>query len=108
MLSFMRNLIALSALVLAACATPGDIYLSEVDLSEVSPKSVAEISQCLQLRWAEAPLTTPDGKATFPMKNGYGQTLGLVSLTPTEGGTLIELRKTGQLMIGGKDWRHCA
>lgn len=103
----MRNAIGLLALGLAACATPGDIYSSEVDLSETSPKSVSEISQCLQLRWAEAPLTTPDGKATFPMKNGYGQTLGLLSLSPVEGGTLIELRKTGQMLFGGQNWRAC-
>jgi len=103
----MRNAVALLTLGLAACATPGDIYSSEVDLSETSAKPLAEISQCLQLRWAEAPLTTPDGKTAFPMKNGYGQTLGLLTLTPADGGTLVELRKTGQLMIGGQNWRNC-
>lgn len=103
----MRNLIALLTVGLAACATPTDIYSSEVDLSETSPKPLAEVSQCLQLRWAEAPITAPDGKLNFPMKNGYGQVLGLVTLTPIPEGTLLELRKTGQLMIGGQNWRGC-
>lgn len=103
----MRNLIAFLAVALAACATPTDIYSSEVDLSETSTKPLAEVSQCLQLRWAEAPITAPDGKLSFPMKNGYGQVLGLVTLTPIPEGTLLELRKTGQLMIGGQNWRGC-
>lgn len=103
----MRYLLATLPLLLSACATPGDIYASGVDTSEISEKPLAEISQCLQLRWAEAPLQTPDGKTTFPLKNGYGQTLGLLSLSPVEQGTLVELRKTGQLMIGGENWRRC-
>lgn len=104
----MKHLIVIAALALTGCATPGDIYASEVDKSEVSPKSVAEISQCLQLKWAEAPITAPDGKLSFPMKNGYGVVLGLLTLSPHEQGTLIELRKTGQMLIGGQSWRKCA
>jgi hypothetical protein len=103
----MRNLIAIAALLLASCATPQDIYSSEVDVAETTAKPLAEISQCLQLRWAEAPITAPDGKLNFPMKNGYGQVLGMLTLTPVPDGTLIELRKTGQLAIGGENWRAC-
>jgi hypothetical protein len=104
----MRNSIVIAALLLAACATPMDIYSSEIDIAETSPKPIGEISQCLQLRWAEAPITGPDGKLSFPMKNGYGQVLGLLTLTTVPGGTLLELRKTGQLAIGGENWRACA
>jgi hypothetical protein len=103
----MRNLIAFLAVALAACATPTDIYSSEVDLSVTSAKPLAEVSQCLQLRWAEAPITAPDGKLSFPMKNGYGQVLGLLTLTAVPEGTLVELRKTGQLMMGAQNWREC-
>lgn len=104
----MNRAILVLALLASACATPGDIYASDVDLSERSTKSVSEISQCLQLRWAEAPITAPDGKLSFPMKNGYGQVLGMLTLSPIEGGTLIELRKTGQMLFGGQNWRSCA
>ncbi len=104
----MRNIaIGLTALV-AACATPADIYSSEIDLAETSAKPIDEISQCLQLRWGSAPITAPDGKLTFPMKNAYDQVLGLLTLSPVENGTRLELRKTGQMIFGGQDWRKCA
>lgn len=102
----MRTFI-LAALLVAGCATPSDIYSSEVDLSETTARPLAEVSQCLQLRWAEAPITAPDGKLSFPMKNGYGQVLGMLTLTAVSDGTLLELRKTGQLMMGAQNWRTC-
>lgn len=102
----MRKIILLFSL-LGACATPTDIYSSPIDISATSAKPIAEVSQCLQLRWAEAPITAPDGKISFPMKNGYGQVLGLLTLTTVPEGTLLELRKTGQLAIGGENWRAC-
>ena len=53
-------------------------------------------------------ITATDGKLSFPMKNGYGQVLGFLTLTPQGNGTLLELRKTGALMIGGNGWKKCA
>ncbi len=103
----MRTLIVLFALCTAACATPGDIYASEVDASATTPKALAEVSQCIQLRWAEAPITGPGGKTVFLSKNGFGQTLGMLSLSPTPTGTLAEWRQTGQQLLGGNDWRKC-
>lgn len=103
----MRNITIILLSLLGGCATPGDIYASEVDASATSPKPLAEVSQCIQLRWAEAPITAPGGKLTFPNKNGFGQVLGLLTLTPVEAGTLVEFRKTGQLMLGANDWKKC-
>lgn len=104
----MKQLGIAALLALSACATPSQIYSSEVDISDVSAKPISDISQCLQLRWAIAPITAPDGKLSFPMKNGYGMVLGMLTLTPQTNGTLIELRKTGQMLAGGQDWRKCA
>ena len=103
----MRKLAIALAVLAGGCATPTQIYSSEVDKREVSSKSISEVSQCLQLRWAEAPITGPDGKLSFPMKNGYGQVLGMLTLTEQGSGTLIELRKTGQMLFGGRDWSKC-
>ena len=103
----MKFAAACFALLLSACATPAAIYRSEVDKTATTSKSLAEVSQCLQLRWALAPIVTPDGKTNFPMKNGYGQTLGMLTLTDNGTGTLIELRKTGQMVFGGGDWKKC-
>lgn len=102
-----KPLVLIAALAAASCATPGDIYASEVDLSETSSRPLAAVSRCLQLRWAEAPITAPDGQLSFPMKNGHGQVLGMLTLTSVPEGTLIELRKTGQMLFGGQDWLKC-
>lgn len=103
----MRFAILLSTAALSACATPQDIYQSSVDFDEVTSKSLNDVSQCMQLRYATAPFTTPDGKMSFPIKNGFHQVLGLITLEPNDGGTRVQVRKTGQLMINARDYRKC-
>lgn len=98
----------LFAVSLAGCASATQIYNSEVDLAEYSDKPLSEISNCLQMRWAISPLTMPVGATAFAMRNAQGVTLGFVSLIPDGEGTRIELRKTGQLVLGATDYRKCA
>jgi hypothetical protein len=103
----MRFAVIVLAAAVGACATPQDIYKSEVDFDETTSKSVAEVSQCMQLRYGSAPITTPDGKTGFMMKNGFQQIFGVITLEPAESGTRIQVRKTGQAMINARDYRHC-
>ncbi|MDP3550607.1 MAG: hypothetical protein Q8R81_09440 [Novosphingobium sp.] len=103
----MRSAFLILTIALSACATPQDIYNGEVDFDEVTAKPMAEVSQCMQLRYASAPITTPDGKIGFAIKNGFQQVLGLITLEPAKSGTRIQVRQTGQAIINARDYRNC-
>jgi len=102
----MRLLIVLSAAALTACASTQDIYESSVDESVFIDRPPAEVSQCLQMRLSSAPITTPDGRQTFLIKNQYGSTLAMMSLAPQDGGTRIEIRRAQSAVHTGQ-WRKC-
>ena len=100
------RLIILFSLLLTACASTGDVYASAVDEVVHLNKPVDDVSKCLQLRLSEAPITTPEGAATFLVKNQYGATLGMLTLTPADEGTDIAIRRTQGLVSTGM-WRKC-
>jgi hypothetical protein len=95
----------LGSLLLAGCASAADIYSAGVDETAVIEKPFAEVSRCMSLRMGAAPITEPDGKATFLIGNGY-QTIGMFTLSAVPEGTLVEIRRRSSTVSTGM-WRDC-
>lgn len=99
--------VVLAAAALAGCASVSDMYASPVDATVVSPKPLQEVSSCLQLKYATAPLVAPGGETMLLLKNIQQVTIGILTLSTVPEGTKIEMRRSRSVGALG-DWRSCA
>lgn len=103
----MRFLAGLVVVALAGCSTVQSVSDSEVDASQVSAKSIDEVSRCLQLRYDTPERVEPNGTRAIIAKNNYGGVIALFTLHPVANGTRIDLQTTSSLNMLGS-WRDCA
>lgn len=102
----MLKSIVLLVLLTAGCASAANIYSSGVDETAVIQKPLGEVVQCMTLKMGSAPITDPDGKTAFVVKDAYDHPLGLISLSPAAAGTLVEVRRRDSLASTGM-WKSC-
>lgn len=102
----MRTILIAAAFALSACATTQDIYGSEIDETAYIDRPMVEVSSCLAMQLSETPIQTAEGEQTFIVKNGYGATMALLTLSEEEGRTRIDARAPNSL-VGTGYWDKC-
>lgn len=104
MAAFILRILPLT-LLLSAC-TAASVYRSPVDETATIARPLVEVDRCMQLQVGAPPITTPDGKTTFVLKNSDDGVQGLISLSAVAGGTRVEIRRISAVVPTGF-WRNC-
>lgn len=94
------------SLMLAGCASVQGTYGSSVDETAETAKPLQDVSACLQTLWGFPPITMTGGETAFPVRNGYGSILSMITLRADGETTIVERRGNFPLLAGG-DWRTC-
>lgn len=100
------RLIVVAALLVAGCASTGDLYRSPADDTVLSKKPIAEITRCLEVVYQSPFIEGPNGEKQIRIKNGYGGTIGLIVLKPEGQGTRVDFRRANG-MVGKGPWQAC-
>lgn len=98
------NYAPLALVLLAGCASVGDIQSSSIDREDITDKPVAAVSKCLNKIIGEQPISDDDGNPVFVVRSAYGAPGATITLAEHNGGTKLQVRQTSAIVITG--WRR--
>jgi hypothetical protein len=99
----MKYAIPFAAISLASCASTQTVATREPLQEIVSPKPLAEVSYCLAQGNRTPATILPDGRHEFTIKNQYGATGAVITLSSEGAGTRFVYRKQFPIQVGWKD-----
>lgn len=95
--------ILIATILLAGCASSQTVATREPRYDLTSNKPLTDVSYCLAHANRTPAKINPDGSHEFRIKNQYGVTGAVITLTPQGNGTRFVYRKQFPISVGWKD-----